>query len=203
MSFIENINQNYTFPIILKDTSKTIKTEPNQKKDFKRDVFDYIKKEQHIYVVEAAFNNVNNLKFNVQSSNDNKSFRQKNINEHLLSLNEKFVIAYACLLMFFLGAPLGAIVRKGGLGMPIVLAVSIFIIYHFINVFGKKLAGENTLSPFLGAWISSLFLTPFAISFTIKATKDKGTMDTGAKLKLLIEKIILYFNKSKKSKDAI
>jgi len=91
-------------------------------------------------------------------------------------LHEKFVVAFSCLLMFFIGAPLGAIIRKGGLGLPIVFAVLIFIIYHFINTFGKKVAQENGIPPFLGTWMASMVLTPLAIFLTYRATNDIGVM---------------------------
>jgi lipopolysaccharide export system permease protein len=80
-------------------------------------------------------------------------------------------------MMFFIGAPLGAIIRKGGLGLPIIFAVLIFISYHFINTFGKKIAQENGLSPFMGAWMSSFILTPFAILLTYRATNDIGLIN--------------------------
>ena len=88
-----------------------------------------------------------------------------------------FLICFACLLMFFIGAPLGAIIRKGGLGLPIVFAILIFIIYHFINTFGKKVAEENGISPLLGCWMSSLVLTPLAILLTYRATNDIGLIN--------------------------
>ena len=88
-------------------------------------------------------------------------------------MHDKFVIAFACFLMFFIGAPLGAIIRKGGLGLPIVFAVLVFIVFHFINTFGKKVAQENGISPFLGTWMSSIVLTPFAVMLTHRATNDK------------------------------
>ncbi len=76
--------------------------------------------------------------------------------------------------MFFIGAPLGAIIRKGGLGLPIVFAILIFIIFHFINTFGKKVAQQDEIAPFLGCWMSSFVLAPLAIILTKKATDDKG-----------------------------
>ena len=79
------------------------------------------------------------------------------------------------ILMFFIGAPLGAIIRKGGLGLPIVFAVIIFISFHFINTFGKRLAEENGIDPFLGSWLSSIILTPLAILLTYRATNDIGS----------------------------
>jgi len=76
--------------------------------------------------------------------------------------------------MFFIGAPLGAIIRKGGLGLPIVFAILIFITFHFINTFGKRVAQENGMSAFLGCWLSTMVLLPLAIVLTKRATADKG-----------------------------
>ena len=90
---------------------------------------------------------------------------------------DKFVIVFACFLMFFIGAPLGAIIRKGGLGLPIVFAVLIFITFHFINTFGKRLAQENGMTPFLGSWLSSFILTPLAVLLTYRATNDIGLIN--------------------------
>ncbi len=122
-------------------------------------------------------NAINSIESNI-SSLDSASYEMneklKNINSHWISLFEKFMIAFSCILMFFIGAPLGAIIRKGGLGLPIVFAVGIFIIFHFINTFGKKVAQQNGLSPFLGVWMSTLILSPFAILLTYRATNDIG-----------------------------
>lgn len=115
-----------------------------------------------------------NIKFDITNNKFTLLEKTKHINRHWIAFYEKFVIAFSCLLMFFIGAPLGAIIRKGGLGLPMVFAVLIFISYHFINTFGKKLAQENGITPFLGAWLSTLVLLPMAISFTYKATKDRG-----------------------------
>lgn len=115
-----------------------------------------------------------NIKFNTQNNKNALIEKEKNINRHWVSFYEKFVIAFSCLLMFFIGAPLGAIIRKGGLGLPMVFAVLIFITYHFINTFGKKLAQENGTTAFLGSWLSTLILLPLAIIFTYKATRDRG-----------------------------
>src|SRR5690554_1276352 len=115
-----------------------------------------------------------NIKFTIQNNENALIEKNKNINRHWVAFYEKFVIAFSCLLMFFVGAPLGAIIRKGGLGLPMVLAVLIFISYHFINTFGKKLAQENGITAFLGAWLSTLILLPLAFTFTYKATRDRG-----------------------------
>ncbi|WP_253469105.1 LptF/LptG family permease [Flavobacterium sp. HSC-61S13] len=125
-------------------------------------------------IIQSALDNTSNLSFNAESNNTSIFDRQKYINSHWLALHEKFVIAFSCFLMFYIGAPLGAIIRKGGLGLPIVFAILIFITYHFINTFGKKVAQENGITPFLGAWLASIVLTPLAILLTYKATNDSG-----------------------------
>ncbi len=124
-------------------------------------------------IVKVARGNVMNTNFTIDGSKFDLESKLKNINNHWIALHDKFVIAYACFLMFFIGAPLGAIIRKGGLGLPIVFAVLVFIVFHFINTFGKKVAQENGISPFLGTWMSSIVLTPMAIMLTHRATNDK------------------------------
>ena len=133
--------------------------------------------EKKLPIVNTAYSNVENNLQSIKSINNELENKQKNINGHLLAFYDKFVIAFACFLMFFIGAPLGAIIRKGGLGLPIVFAVLIFISFHFINTFGKRIAQENGLSPLLGAWMSSLILSPLAILLTYRATNDIGLIN--------------------------
>ena len=125
-------------------------------------------------MLRVASSNIDATNFALESSHFEIDDKQKNINLHLIAFYDKFVIAFACLLMFFIGAPLGAIIRKGGLGLPIVFAILIFIIFHFINTFGKKVAQQDELAPFLGCWMSCFVLTPLAIILTKRATDDKG-----------------------------
>ena len=127
-------------------------------------------------ILKIATNTIENTGFSIDSSIIEMTEKQKNINRHWVAYYEKFVIAFSCFLMFFIGAPLGAIIRKGGLGMPIVSAVTVFIIYHFINTFGKKLAQENSIPPLLGAWLSTLVLLPLAVFLTYRAINDIGGM---------------------------
>lgn len=132
--------------------------------------------EQKIQTYNIAKNGAEGTIFAIDSSKFEMDEKQKNINSHWIALYDKFVIAFACILMFFIGAPLGAIIRKGGLGLPIVFAVGIFIIFHFINTFGKKVAQENGITPFMGTWMSSMVLSPLAILLTYRATNDIGGM---------------------------
>ena len=139
-----------------------------------RDLVEDQSKNKKLQIYRNASSNAESIYFSIYNNESMMFEKQKNINKHWISFYEKFVVAFSCLLMFFIGAPLGAIIRKGGLGLPMVFAVLIFITYHFINTFGRKLAQENGIHPAFGAWLSTLVLLPLAISFTSKATKDRG-----------------------------
>ncbi len=167
ISFAENINQRATLTAadMHKDSIK-----PTLNNNLLQSFTDSDK----THILKVASSNVDGINFSLDASKFEMEDKQKNINQHWIALYDKFVIAYACLLMFFIGAPLGAIIRKGGLGLPIVFAILIFIIFHFINTFGKKVAQQDEITPFLGCWMSSFVLTPFAILLTKRATDDKG-----------------------------
>ncbi|MBW3518640.1 LptF/LptG family permease [Flavobacterium sp. NKUCC04_CG] len=139
-----------------------------------KDLLTEFEPKTQLRIIQSAIDNTSNMSFNAESNDTAIKDRQKYINSHWLALHEKFVIAFSCFLMFYIGAPLGAIIRKGGLGLPIVFAILIFITYHFINTFGKKVAQEDGMTPLLGAWLASMVLTPLAILLTYKATNDSG-----------------------------
>ena len=171
-SFSENINQR----VGVLSRTMPINT-PFKNKILPKDLLSIYKNDKKLEVINLAISNVDNNMYSIDGTNTELENKQKNINGHLLAVYDKFVIAYACFLMFFIGAPLGAIIRKGGLGLPIVFAVLIFISFHFINTFGKRVSQEDQLTPFLGAWLSSLILTPLAVLLTYRATNDIGLIN--------------------------
>ena len=108
--------------------------------------------------------------------NKKKSFfvMQKFINLHKITRNDKYTLMFASIILFLIGASLGAIIRKGGFGLPLVLAVIIFLTYHYIGMFGKNAAEDNSISPDLASWISTLIFGPLAYFLTRRASTDKG-----------------------------
>ena len=92
-------------------------------------------------------------------------------------MHEKYVLAIACIILFFVGAPLGAIIRKGGMGLPMVVAVLLFLTYHFIGIFAKNSAEDGTLHPFIASWLSTIIMLPLSIWLTYRATTDQGIFD--------------------------
>lgn len=94
------------------------------------------------------------------------------VRKHLSEWHKKFTLSFACLVFFFIGAPLGAIIRKGGLGMPVVLSVILFIFYYIVDNIGIKMARDGVWEAWQGMWLSSAVLTPLGIFLTYKAAKD-------------------------------
>ncbi|KLT63627.1 LptF/LptG family permease [Pedobacter sp. BMA] len=92
----------------------------------------------------------------------------------------KFTLAASCILLFFIGAPLGAIIRKGGMGLPVVMAISFFLVYHIITTVAEKTAREGNLNPIFGMWIAVIVLSPLAAFLTYKATVDSALFDVNA-----------------------
>lgn len=100
------------------------------------------------------------------------SFRQ--INKFEIALHEKYALAAACFVLFFVGAPLGAIIRKGGMGLPMVVAILLFLTYHFIGIFAKNSAEDGSISPFIATWLPTVIMLPLGIFLTYRATTDQG-----------------------------
>lgn len=177
ISFSENINLRTGIP---QNNINTVVVEKPVKKVNKKlpdNILSLFTNEEKSEILKMASSNVTSTGYSIDATKVNLANKQKNINNHLLAFYDKFVIAFACIMMFFIGAPLGAIIRKGGLGLPIIFAVLIFISFHFINTFGKRIAQENGMSPFMGAWMSSFILTPLAILLTYRATNDIGLIN--------------------------
>jgi lipopolysaccharide export system permease protein len=133
-------------------------------------------------VIDFALNIARSKKYYIESlSSDLES-----INNPLIPLSiewhKKFSLSLSCLILFFIGAPLGAIIRKGGLGMPVVVSVIIFILFWVINITGEKMSQEGALQPYTGMWIASAITLPIGIFLTSKANADSVIFDTTAYL---------------------
>ncbi len=107
---------------------------------------------------------------------------RKLIRRHDIELQKKFTLSFACVIFFFIGAPLGAIIRKGGLGMPLVISVLLFIFYYIIDNTGYKMARDGKIAVTAGMWLSSAVLLPMGIFFTYKAVHDSALFNRDAYL---------------------
>ena len=125
------------------------------------------------------------------------------IRRHQIELMKKFTLSLACLIFFFIGAPLGAIIRKGGLGMPIVVSVILFIIYYIIDNMGYKLARDGRWEVWQGMWLSSAVLLPLGIFLTKKAVNDSAVFNPDAWLNFLRRFTGLHQTRKLEAKEVI
>jgi len=157
-------------------------------------VLDLYREDRKIHIVSVAKNSVSNILNSVLGKKEELQRRYKIYNMHILSLHKKYALALSCIILFFVGAPLGAIIRKGGLGLPMVIAIVLFLTYYFIGVFAGNYAKEGNIHPILGAWLSTLIMLPLGVYLTKRATADRGLMDFGH----VIEKMKEFFRKKNK-----
>lgn len=123
--------------------------------------------------LERAQSYKNDFEFNSLTVSDKRA----TIRRHEIELMKKFTLSLACIIFFFIGAPLGAIIRKGGLGVPIVVSVILFIIYYIIDNTGYKLARDGVWAVWQGIWLSSAILLPLGVFLTSRATKDSAVLN--------------------------
>jgi lipopolysaccharide export system permease protein len=151
----------------------------NTEKDssFTGNVIDLFPANKKGQIINLALNSANSTNQIIDSNKKNFEGKSIHLNKHIIAFHEKFVLAIACIILFFVGAPLGALIRKGGLGLPIVIAVVLFLTYHFFGIFAKNSAEKGSFSPIIGAWLSTAVMLPLSIYLTTRATNDKGAFE--------------------------
>ncbi|MFD2561061.1 LptF/LptG family permease [Aquimarina rubra] len=186
----KELNRNLKIDTLKKATSDTL--------DLINDRFS-VKQKSQIY--NLAFSNVDGVIRRIQSAKRNLEVKKRALNKYEMSLHDKYALGIACVLLFFVGAPLGAIIRKGGLGLPIVIGVVLFLTYHFIGIFAKNGAEEGGIPAFVGSWLSTFIIFPLSIFLTYRATRDRGFVS----FDILVQPIRDFFekrsNKVNKFKD--
>ncbi|MDE6491443.1 MAG: LptF/LptG family permease [Muribaculaceae bacterium] len=130
--------------------------------------------------LNQAINRVNSVKHDYEFKSYTMQDDNRTLRRHGIELMKKFTLSLACIVFFFIGAPLGAIIRKGGLGMPLVISVLLFIFYYIIDNTGTKLARDGRLEVWEGVWLSTMVLLPLGIFFTYKAVNDSAVFNRDA-----------------------
>ncbi len=126
-------------------------------------------------------------------------WRERNITRHFLEWHKKFSLSIACFVLFFIGAPLGAIIRKGGIGMPVVISFLVFITYHIINTSFEKTGREMVIEPWAAVWIGTLILAPFGFLLTYKAATDSSILNSEFYTKIVRFVVSLFKRKKDKA----
>ncbi|MFM7814825.1 MAG: LptF/LptG family permease, partial [Flavobacteriales bacterium] len=146
--------------------------------------------------VFLALDNSKKARDLIQRQEEELRGRNKSINRHKIEWHRKFFLAVVCLVLFFIGAPLGAIIRKGGLGMPTLIALGLFIVYQLLTMIGERMAKKEIIEPWVGMWFSTVVLLPLSLWITFKATREAALMDKEAYSKWWMKlKSIMPFRK--------
>ena len=126
---------------------------------------------------DIAINKLSSLKSVANSNKDELEYRRVIITKHKIEWHRKLSLAVACLLLFLIGAPLGSIIRKGGFGIPVLISVLFFILFHVINMIGEKSAKDLSMQALEGMWLANLVFLPLAIFLIFKAMNDTKIFD--------------------------
>ena len=141
------------------------------------------------YVKARSITVLTEIKTSVEFADSDLKARNKNLRYAQFDWHKKYSLSLACLVLFFIGAPLGSIIRKGGLGMPLVVAIVFFLIFHLLNMFGEKFVKEGVLPAWQGMWLAVAVLTPVGAFFTYKAMNDSQLFNK--------ERYLIFFKEMK------
>ncbi|WP_262509856.1 LptF/LptG family permease [Maribacter polysiphoniae] len=196
-AFIETKKDSLLIPELAAQKAKPKKFENDSIKSdtilSRNDVINLFQDWQKVQVITAAKTNASNLLTSIKGKKNELDKRYEIYNRHILALHKKFALALSCVILFFVGAPLGAIIRKGGIGLPMVIAIILFLTYYFIGVFADNYAKKNEIHPILGAWLSTMIMLPLSIVLTKRATADRGLMN--------LDGVVEFFQKIFKKKE--
>lgn len=147
-------------------------------------------------VLSIAENNIINTLSDFDNFSGDYKFRRKGLNLIDTEFHHRIAIAFSALLLFLIGAPLGSLIKKGGFGLPMVMAIVVYLGYHFLSSFAGNMAEESTISDIWGGWLSTIIFLPIGIYLLISATTDKGKIN----FNLIFDRIGKFFNKFNSSK---
>jgi lipopolysaccharide export system permease protein len=154
-------------------------------------------------VNDIALGNVANTRNSLDIISNEYKMTKSDITQHKIEWHKKLSLSVACLVLFFIGAPLGSIIRKGGLGLPLVMALLFFMIFYLLNIFGEKFTKDNLLHPVVGMWLPVIVLTPVGFFLTYKAMHDSQLFNKEyyyrafKKVKLSAGELVHYFKVEK------
>lgn len=166
-----------------KDTIRSIEALKNK--------YDFPYKQAQIY--EVALSNNESLLGSADIKLEEIRFKSKLINIFQITMSDKFALAFTCFVLFFVAAPLGAFIRKGGIGMPLVAAMGLFLSYYFLGMFVKSISENGGIHPVLAPWIPTLILLPIGFYLTIRVNQDKPIFQIGE----IVSKLKNKFKKKK------
>lgn len=171
--------ENLSSSLYNRSTYHSLKTayKTNNDSIYGTEILDVFNTKTKIQILGLAFNTASSTSQILQTKETTFKNKTSNRNRHIIALHEKYALGFACVILFFVGAPLGALIRKGGIGLPMVIAILLFLTYHFIGIFIKNNAKTDSIDPAFGTWLSTLIMLPLSIYLTHRATNDRGLIN--------------------------
>lgn len=173
------------------DSIKTPNLQPN--------IIDNFNSSEKVQVLTNAISKAGRAASASKTNTKTFKIKRKFLNLYDVEFYNRIAFSFACLILFFIGAPLGSIIRKGGFGISMIMAITIYVIYFFSNTLFKNLAEESSISAILGAWLSAFIMIPFCILFTRRAIKGMGLFN----IDVLLQSFTSIFKRSKKNADEV
>lgn len=149
-------------------------------------------------ILSQAIETTRNFHKSLENFMNDIDTRKKMSDRYDIEWHRKFFLAFSCVVLFFIGAPLGAIIRKGGMGLPSLVAILLFLVYYIVTIFGERMVKSGSFEPIVGMWISTIVLLPMAVFLTYKAATDSSIMnlDTySAGVKVFVKKLFRFKKK--------
>ncbi len=179
--------------MLLRDTLQLAEAEP-RREDYRTDSttvqLHYLNEfsvSQQQRIFSQAIETSRNFHKTLENMTDEIKARTRMADRYDIEWHRKFFLAFSCIVLFFIGAPLGAIIRKGGMGLPTLVAIILFLVYYIVTIFGERMIKSGAFEPLQGMWISTLLLFPMSVFLTYKAATDSSIMN--------IDAYVLWFKK--------
>jgi lipopolysaccharide export system permease protein len=166
-------------------------------------LYEALNGDHKLMVMKNAARQAQNAVNDMQIKADYSDYLNRQGRVHAMEAINKFTLSLSCLIFFFIGAPLGAIIRKGGLGVPVIISVIVFIVYYIFENSGMRMAREDEWTVWFGKWISTMVLAPLAIFFTFQANKDSTVFNIDAYKLLLMRMLGLRMKRNLTKKEVI
>ncbi|WP_338358544.1 LptF/LptG family permease [Yeosuana marina] len=180
--FSERLYNRSITPSLKQKSKKPILKEVDTTKNdsiYSGNILDLFETKNKSQILRIATNSIKSSNLDITRRENTFKLSESNFNKHIIALHEKLALGFACIILFFVGAPLGALIRKGGIGLPMVIAILLFLTYHFIGIFATNSAKSGGLNPVIATWFSTLIMLPLGFFLTKRATEDKGLFGFG------------------------
>ena len=166
-------------------------------------IYAHLTSDQKLRAAKSAVSQSMTVNNDISMKNDYAFYLNRDVRRHKMEVITKITLSLSCIIFFFIGAPLGAIIRKGGLGVPVIVSVLVFIVYYIFENSGMRMANADEWTVWFGKWISTMVLAPLALFFTYKANKDSTVFNMDAYRLLMMRMLGLRQKRSITRKEVI